>query len=59
LVIGKENIGSEINISGLGCGGAVRDRITPAIDDVLCPSCVLSELRNCRVSPLPAPTAAP
>ncbi len=38
LIIGKENIGSEINIIGLGCGRAVRDRIAPAIDDVLSPA---------------------
>jgi hypothetical protein len=31
----KENFSSKINISGLGCGRAVRDRIAPAIDDVL------------------------
>jgi hypothetical protein len=37
LGIGKEKIGSEVNISGLGCGRAVRGRIVPAIDDVLSP----------------------
>jgi hypothetical protein len=37
-VIGKENVSSKINISGLGCGRAVRDRIAPAIDDVLSPA---------------------
>ncbi len=38
-VIGKENVSSsEINISGLGCGRAVGDRIAPAIDDVLSPA---------------------
>ena len=37
-VIGKKNIGSEIDIGGLGCGGAVRDRIAPAIDDFAEPS---------------------
>ncbi len=37
-VIGKENVSSEININGLGCGRAVRDRIAPAIEDVLSPA---------------------
>ncbi len=37
-VIGKENVSSEINISGLECGRVVRDRIAPAIYDVLSPA---------------------
>ena len=35
-VVGKELIGCKFNVSG--CCGAVRHRITPAIDDVLRPA---------------------
>ena len=41
----KKTSSGEINISGLGCGRAVRDRIAPAIDDVLSPA-AFSEKTN-------------
>ncbi len=34
----KENVSGKINVSGLRCGRTVRDRIAPAIDDVLTPA---------------------